>query len=76
VPTGTYTYTTTPVTTIYATTPRDLGTFTDIVVVSSTRTIQTLTTTATECACTETKMYALRTTRKFISIANVPFAAP
>ncbi|GAB1738169.1 hypothetical protein NU219Hw_g2699t1 [Hortaea werneckii] len=54
IPTGTATWSTTDVQTITATTPRDLGTFTDIVHLSSTKTLQTLTSTTTECTATGT----------------------
>lgn len=47
VPTSTATYLSTYVTTVTATTPFDLGTYTDIIRVSSTKTLETLT--STEC---------------------------
>jgi hypothetical protein len=50
VPTGTTTYLDNPVVTVTATTPKDLGTFTDVVRVSSTNTLETLTSTETDCA--------------------------
>ncbi|KAI7314557.1 hypothetical protein KC340_g9319 [Hortaea werneckii] len=52
IPTVTKTWSTTDVQTVTATTPRDLGTFTDIVQLTSTKTLQTLTSTSTECTAT------------------------
>ncbi|KAI7495302.1 hypothetical protein KC367_g7443 [Hortaea werneckii] len=54
IPTVTVTYSTTPVQTVKATTPRDFGTYTDIIRLSSTKTLQTVTTTSTECTATGT----------------------
>ena len=54
IPTVTVTYSTTPVQTVTATTPRDFGTYTDIIRLSSTKTLQTVTTTSTECTATGT----------------------
>lgn len=51
VPTSTATYWSTHVTTVTAKTPKDLGTFTDVIRVSSTKTLETLT--STEKNCTE-----------------------
>ncbi|KAI7372081.1 hypothetical protein KC354_g43 [Hortaea werneckii] len=48
---------TTPVQTVTATTPRDFGTSTDIIRLSSTKTLQTVTTTSTECTATGTVLY-------------------
>lgn len=50
VPTSTATYTTTDVTTIYATTAENLGTFTVVTTLSSTKTLATITSTSTTCA--------------------------
>jgi hypothetical protein len=55
VPTSTATYLSTYVTTVTATTPKDLGTFTDMVRVSSTKTLETLTSTETDCAGNHTQ---------------------
>ncbi|KAJ4386108.1 hypothetical protein N0V93_009000 [Gnomoniopsis smithogilvyi] len=49
IPTTTVTYTTTPISTIYASTAEDLGTFTNIVRIPSTSTVATVTSTATAC---------------------------
>lgn len=49
IPTSTATYTTTPVTTIHATTAEDLGTFTLVTTVSSTSIVETVTSTSTVC---------------------------
>lgn len=54
VPTSTATYLSTHVITETATTPQDLGTYTYIVRVSSTKTLETLTQTETECTGSET----------------------
>lgn len=48
-PTITRTYLSTPVVTVYPTTPKDLGTFTLISTVSDTKDLLTLTSTATKC---------------------------
>jgi hypothetical protein len=50
VATSTATYLDNPTVTITATTAKDLGTFTDVVRVSSTNTLETLTTTESDCA--------------------------
>lgn len=62
VPTSTATYLSTYVTTIHATTPQDLGTFTDVVRVSETKTLQTITGTETDCTTNGT-MYVLFNSR-------------
>lgn len=49
IPTTTVTYTTTPISTIYASTAEDLGTWTDTIRVPSTSTVATVTSTATAC---------------------------
>jgi len=54
IPTTTATYTTTDVTTIHATTAEDLGTFTLVERESSTKTLQTLTSTSTACTASGT----------------------
>lgn len=54
VPTTTYTFSSTSVTTEHATTAKDLGTFTLVTTISSTSTLESLTTTSTECTETET----------------------
>ncbi|KAK3678374.1 hypothetical protein LTR78_001671 [Recurvomyces mirabilis] len=54
IPTYTDSYTTTPVSTITATTPKDLGTFTFLTIESSTKTLATLTTTTTDCTASGT----------------------
>lgn len=51
VPTTTYTFPSTYVTTLHATTPRDLGTFTYVTSVHSTSTLTTLTATGTSTVC-------------------------
>lgn len=58
VPTSTATYLSTHVKTVHATTPEDLGTFTDVVRVSSTKTLETITATKTDCTADDT-MYVL-----------------
>ena len=63
VPTSTATYLSTYVTTVTATTPLDLGTYTDIIRVSSTKTLETLT--STEC----TESLAQPTTTVYTSSA-------
>ncbi|KAI9708358.1 MAG: hypothetical protein M1820_004062 [Bogoriella megaspora] len=52
IPTTTYTFSSTDVVTTTATTPDDLGTFTEYTTISDTTTISTLTTTATLCQST------------------------
>lgn len=59
VPTSTATYLSTYVTTVHATTPQNLGTFTDIVRESSTKTLQTLTSVETDCTANGT-MWVMR----------------
>jgi len=54
VPTTTATYLSTHIITETATTPQDLGTYTYIVRVSSTKSLETLTQTETECTASET----------------------
>ncbi|KAJ4418514.1 hypothetical protein N0V82_005494 [Gnomoniopsis sp. IMI 355080] len=54
IPTTTATYTTTPISTIYATTADDLGTFTNIVRIPSTSTVATVVSTATACVGNDT----------------------
>ncbi|KAF2725965.1 hypothetical protein K431DRAFT_56098 [Polychaeton citri CBS 116435] len=54
VPTSTYTFDSTVVVTLTATTPDDLGTFTDVVRVSSTSTLGTITSTSTDCTASGT----------------------
>lgn len=49
VPTTTVTYTTTPISTIYASTAEDLGTFTNTVRIPSTSTVATVTSIASAC---------------------------
>lgn len=54
VPSATATYSTTDVKTIHATTPRDLGTFTEVETIKETNVLLTLTTTTTTCGSTGT----------------------
>lgn len=49
IPTTTVTYTTTPISTIYASTAEDLGTFTNTVRIPSTSTVATVTSTDSAC---------------------------
>lgn len=49
VPTTTVTYTTTPISTIYASAAEDLGTFTNTIRIPSTSTVATVTSTASAC---------------------------
>lgn len=54
IPTTTATYSSTAVVTEYATTPRDLGTFTEVETISTTKTLETVTATTQTCEHADT----------------------
>lgn len=63
IPTTTVTYTTTPISTIYASTAEDLGTFTETVRIPSTSTVATVTSTDSACGGYATGVARYESTR-------------
>ncbi|KAK5721572.1 hypothetical protein LTR15_006161 [Elasticomyces elasticus] len=74
IPTGTNTYTTTDVTTIHATTAEDLGTFTLVTRLSSTKTLLTLTSTIPACSGSSVPYNATSTV--YTTSVSAPVNAP
>ncbi|KAK3115801.1 hypothetical protein LTR53_004478 [Teratosphaeriaceae sp. CCFEE 6253] len=76
VPTSTATYTTTDVTTIRATTAEDLGTFTWVTRVSSTKTLETITKTIAACNATITNPGSTVYTTSLSTLDNAASTTP